>query len=598
MQKKNTWDLSPLFKSEEDPQLQTYIETVNTETHKFIDKWKNNQEYLNNPEVMCEAIEDYENWAQNYGIYNKLGYYLGLRSAQDEENPKIKAKYNKYIEIATELGNKMRFFEHNIAMIPAKDQKKFLEAKKLQKYKNFLQDNFDNAKHLLSEAEENLLSLKAPTSYSNWVQMTSEFLSKEEAKIKNKNNESSKYSFSEILGLLDRDDKVLRDNAAKILNKIFKKHLKTAEHEINSILQDKKVNDQLRKYKTPDESRLFGDNIEKKVIDTLIKAVSENYQISQNYYKLKAKLLGVDKLKYHERIVPIGELKTKYPYEDAIKIVDSSLLKLDKEFSEIFNSYMKNNQFDVFPRKNKTGGAFCASDTKIQPTYILLNHTDSVNDLLTIAHETGHGINNEFIKKSQSELYFGNSMAIAEVSSTFMEDFVVQELLEKSDKEEQFSLMIMKLDSEIATIFRQIACYQFELELHTTFREKGYLTKEEIGEIFQKHMSAYMGDFVEQSEGSENWWIYWSHIRNYFYVYSYASGLLISKSMQRSYKENNKFIEKVKYLLSAGTSDTPKNIFANIGIDITKKDFWLKGLKEINDLLNQTEKLAKELGKI
>jgi len=155
-----------------------------------------------------------------------------------------------------------------------------------------------------------------------------------------------------------------------------------------------------------------------------------------------------------------------------------------------------------------------------------------------------------------------------------------------------------KLNDDVSTIFRQVACYKYEQELHQQFRQKGYLSKKEIGRLFQKHMSSYMGDFVEQSPGSENWWVYWDHIRSFFYVYSYAGGLLISKSLQNSVKDNPKFIKKVKKFLSAGLSDSPKNIFKKLGVDITDKSFWDRGLTEVENLLQEATKLAEKLGKI
>jgi oligoendopeptidase F len=179
-----------------------------------------------------------------------------------------------------------------------------------------------------------------------------------------------------------------------------------------------------------------------------------------------------------------------------------------------------------------------------------------------------------------------------------MEDFVLQEILRGSDDELKLAIMVMKLNDEVSTIFRQVACYTFEQELHQAFREKGYLSKTEIGKIFRRHMVAYMGDSVEQSKGSENWWVYWSHIRYFFYVYSYASGLLISKSLQNSVKKDPGFITGVKEFLSAGLSDSPKNIFRNLGIDIADKTFWDRGLDEVETLLGETTALAGKLGKI
>jgi oligoendopeptidase F len=143
-----------------------------------------------------------------------------------------------------------------------------------------------------------------------------------------------------------------------------------------------------------------------------------------------------------------------------------------------------------------------------------------------------------------------------------------------------------------------VAAYQFEQDWHSEFRKKGYLSKEEIGGMFARHMQDYMGDFVDQSPGSENWWVHWPHFRTYFYVYSYASGLLISKSMQAAVKKDPKFISKVKEFLQAGTSDSPKNIFLKMGIDVADEKFWDLGLEEINKLLSDTDSLAKKLKKI
>ena len=271
---------------------------------------------------------------------------------------------------------------------------------------------------------------------------------------------------------------------------------------------------------------------------------------------------------------------------------------MDKEFADILAKFIENGQIDVFPKAGKRGGAFCTDSLINQPTFILLNHTEELQDVLVIAHELGHGINAELMKKKQSALTYGMVLSTAEVASTFMEDFVLQELLKEADDESKLALMMNQLNDNISTILRQVACYKFEKELHKEFREKGYLSKEEIGKIFQRNMFAYMGDSIEKSNGSENWWVHWWHIRNFFYVYSYASGLLISKAMQNQVKKDKKFIEKVKNFLAAGTSDSPKNIFLSLGINIADLKFWNKGLDEVETLLNETEKLAKKLGKI
>jgi oligoendopeptidase F len=250
---------------------------------------------------------------------------------------------------------------------------------------------------------------------------------------------------------------------------------------------------------------------------------------------------------------------------------------------------------DVYPRKGKRTGAFCAAIHVTQPVYVLLNFTGKLRDVTTIAHEMGHAINDELIKKHQNALNFDTPMSTAEVASTFMEDFITERLAEGATNETKLALMVSRLDDVIGSIFRQVAIYRFEQELHEMYRTEGYVTLEKINKLFKKHMESYMGP---ASDGCENWWVYWSHIRNFFYVYSYASGLLISKAMQAKVRQDKNFIKQVKIFLSAGISKSPKDIFSDMDIDITDKKFWEQGLDEIETLLNDTEVLAKKLGKI
>lgn len=202
------------------------------------------------------------------------------------------------------------------------------------------------------------------------------------------------------------------------------------------------------------------------------------------------------------------------------------------------------------------------------------------------------------MRERRNALSFDSPLAVAEVASTFMEDFVLDSLTREADDELRLALMVAKLDDDVATIFRQIACYRFELALHEAYRAKGYLPKEEIGALFLKEMTAYLGPTVRLSEGSENWWVYWSHIRSFFYVYSYASGLIISKSLQQAVRADPRKIATVIEILSAGSSAPPKETFAKAGIEIADPAFWSQGLAEVERLLDEAESLAQKLGKV
>ena len=596
--KKEVWNLKPLFDSDNDPQIEEKRKILEQESYSFINKWKDRTDYLQDPAALKEALDEYDRWNRNYGADGDEGYYFMLRTQQNQNDPTIKANYNKIEEFAHKIQNDIQFFYLRIGKIPQEKQKTFLEYEGLKSYRHFLERLFAESKYLLSEPEEKIMNLKSPTSYYNWVKMTSGFLAKEERKVLSGEGKRVSRNFSEILSLMNSKSKKVRDSAAEAFNEIMGRYAEVAEAEINSILANKKIDDQLRKMDRPDLSRHISDDIESEVVDSLLTAVAGRFSVSSRYYGLKARLLRVKKLKYHERNVEYGNIAKKYSFPKSVELIEKVFQNLDPEFRDVFVRFLRDGRIDAYPRKGKAGGAFCAHHLISQPTYILLNHTEKLHDVLTIAHEVGHGINNELMREKQNAMNFGAPLSTAEVASTFMEDFVLQELLKEADAELRLAIMMNKLNDDVSTIFRQVACYRFEQSLHQEFRRKGYLSKEHIGELFQKHMSAYMGRFVEQSPGSENWWIYWGHIRHFFYVYSYASGLLISKSLQNSVKKDPGFIYKVKEFLSAGSSESPKNIFGNMGIDITDKDFWEKGLDEVENLLRETTVLARKLGKL
>lgn len=594
--KTTDWDLTPLFSSDEDPQMGQQREKVKKANDLFVNKWKERNDYVSDPKILKEALDEYEKLLKQYGTQGNEGYYFWLRSQIDEANPDIKAKNNKIDEFGINLHSEIQFFALRISKIDKEKQHIFLQDASLTPYKHFLEKLFTNSKHLLSESEEKILSRKSTVAYEQWVKMTSGFLSKEEREIEQK-DKTKKENFSTILSLLNNPDKKVRDTAAEAFNDILNKYKEIAEAEINAILTNKKIDDDLRGFSRPDESRHIQDDIETSVVDSLIESVSKKYEISQRFYRLKAKLFDVKQLAYHERNIDYGSLNKTYSFQEAVDLVYEVVQKLDQEFADILERFVQQGNIDVYPKKGKRNGAFCAYNLHSQPTYMLLNFAEKILDVTTLAHELGHGINDELMRDAQNALNFGTPTSTAEVASTFMEDFVLQKLMGEADEELKLSIMMYKLNADISTIFRQVACYQFEQELHKTHRGKGYLSYEEIGKIFQKHMKAYMGNAVSQDKGSENWWIYWNHIRTFFYVYSYASGLLISKSMQAAVKENPEFINKVKGFLSAGESESPKNIFKQLGVDITEKSFWDKGLGEVEKLLVETETLAKKLGK-
>lgn len=578
----NTWNLKKLYKSDDDPQIELDISTSEKRIHTFVKKWKTNKAYLKDPKVLKEALEEYQTV---YKEISKALYYIILRQAQDQTNTKIKEKYNQITNIATKLENKLVFFELNIAKISKDKQKEFFSSSHLKDYKHYLEQSFKVAKYTLSEKEEKVFNLLDKTSHGNWVNMLDELFNKQSLEVLNENGKKEKITYNEISKYFRSTDKEVRDYASKEFNKVNKKYSEIAEFEINSLLENKMNSDEYRGISRPDLTRHLSDDLDSEVVDTLVKVVTDNFHISQKHYKLKAKLLGQRKLGYHERNVPVGNYVKEFEYEESLDIVKKVFKKLDQGFFDIVTMFEKNGNYDTHPKKGKRGGAFCISFNKDLPTYILLNHNDKLSDVLTIAHESGHGIHAE-LSKVQNHINAGHPTSLAEVASTFFEDFVLQDILETSkDPKFKEGLLMEKMDQDVSTIFRQVAFYNFEKELHKDFRKKGFLSKEYISDLFCKHMQSYLGDAVEVDDGMRNGWLYVSHFRSFFYVYSYASGLLISKGLQSLVRKDKENIKKVKEFLRSGSSLSPKDVFKKIGIDITDEEFWKKGLEDIEKTL-------------
>ncbi len=592
------WDLTPIFESDDDPRIAEVRKRVEEASYAFINKWKDRDDYLSDPAILKEALDEYEAWARNFGCYDAEEYYFHLRGAQDQLDTTLKGRLSQISDLSKKIQNDIQFFDLRLAKVSPEKQAEFLASPLLLDYRHHLELLFAQARYQLSEEAEKILNRTGQASHGDWVRMVSAFLSKEERTVPLEDGTRAIKSFPEIISLLKSQNKPVRDAAAAAIHEILAKNSDVAEHELNAVLHNKKVRDELRGLERPDRARHISDDLDSEVVDVLLESVSAHFPIVHRWYELKAKLLGLPRLEYHERAVEYGEISQTYSYQEAVDLVSRVFTQLDAQFGQIFDGFVAQGQVDVFPAKGKKDGAFCAGGSLVLPTHILLNFTQRFDDVCTLAHEVGHGINDDMMKLDQNALNFGAPLSTAEVASTFMEDFVLQELMAGAGDELRLAIMVKKLDDDVSTIFRQVACYLFEQELHTVFREKGYLGKAEIGNLFQKHMGAYMGPAVEQSAGSENWWIYWSHIRTFFYVYSYASGLLISKSLQAMVGNDHAFVAKVKEFLSAGSSKSPKEIFLALGIDITDPDFWNKGLGETEKLLDETEALARRLGKI
>lgn len=563
---------------------------------KFESMLGKNQAWLDDHKLLLKILDELEQLSAKNGPGFIEEYIVYLASRLDGAEPKYKAMIKRAEEFDIQRATVIRRFTHALARASAKQQAAMLAETSLKNYHYFLKNWFVEQPHLLGDEAEDVMNRLSDSAIGSWIRLNEERLSLSEVNLK----PAGKVSFEQLISLMSSSDEALAAAAAKSFNKVLKDHLPIAEAEFNAVLSYKKADDQLRHYKYPDDQRLETDEISRTTVHTLIDAVTEQEAIAQRYYDLKARIMGKDKLKYHERNTPVligGAKEPKYGYEQAYEMVRQAFNSLSPQFTEVLERYHANGQVDVYPKTGKRGGAFMSSFAPSAPGYVMLNFTNKLDDVSTLAHEFGHAIHFEFAKKAQNALLYDVSMATAEVASTFMEDFILEDIIAGADDATRLNIIMERLNRDVSSIFRQIAFYRFELKLHEAYRKAGYLSAVDVGKLFQAEMVSYMGQAVEQNPGSENWWIYVGHFRRFFYVYSYASGLLISKSLQRRVRADAGKIDDVIKVFEAGASMPTEDIFKSAGIDIRQKKFWTDGLAEINDQLDAAEKLAAALPK-
>lgn len=597
MKLQTQWDLSGLGSGLKDPFFTSERELVAKKYSSFARKWKKDRSFLIEESALKKALDQYEKLSR---IGTRELTYIYLLRQVESTDINIQKAEKKAEEFYQKMSQEIRFFTLALGDIEKKNQKKFLRSEVLVDYKHFLETIFAQSKYRLSEKEENILSLKSGVSHGNWQSMLGQFLAKEAAQVfvlENKKVVKKDCTFAEIQSLTHHKNKRIRNKAAETVHLILAKHVELAEKEFNSILENKKIDDDLRGYERADHARVLSDDISFEIVDTMTEVVSDNFKLAKDFYKLKSQIMKVDKLAYHERNVSVGEIDQSFDYTQSVDLVGQAMENIDSDFSDIYQKMIDSGKIDVFPRKGKRGGAFCMYWGHADPVYVMLNHTDRVTDVTTLAHEMGHAIHGTLSKK-ESSLNYGHSLFSCEIASNFCEEYVFDLISKDLSDKERLVLNMEKIGSFVSSVHRQVAAYNFERQIHDDFRQEGYLSGEYIGKIFTKHMKSYMGTSVLQDSGAENWWVYWGHFRRPFYVYTYASGLLMANAMRAKVTENPEYISSVKKFFSTGTSMSPQELFDSIGIDITDPHFWQSGIDEVKYLLRETKKLAKKLGKI
>lgn len=579
------WDLKGLFyTSDTDPQLEKDAIIYERAVQKFVKKYRN-KGFTKDVKILLQALQDNEKLAAR-AEGARIMRYLGFRTVLNVNDSTADKKAQIMSQRFRKLSNELLFFKLELGQIPKPEQRNLLADPSLAHFRYYLATVFEDAKHHLTESEERILTLRANTSSGMWADAVEKVTSNRTVVFK-----KHTYSVPEALEILDtlswNDKHVLWDKLMDEMVKIGE----FAEHELTAIVTHEKISDELRGFKKPYSGTILAYENDEKAVEALVEAIStKGFALSKKFYQLKAKLHGVKNIPYANKYDPIGDLPQP-TFEQSVELCRDVFYGLKTEYGKIFDDMLIGGQIDVYPKKGKRGGAFMSATVGL-PTFVMLNHVANVKSLETLAHEMGHAVHAER-SKMQSALYEDFSTTTAETASTLFEQLTSQALLQALPEDQQIIFLHDKISRDIATIQRQIAFFNFELEMHERIRAEGALTSSELATMMQKHLRSYLGTGVDVTEKDGYSYVYIPHIRYGFYVYTYTYGHLMSNLMIQKYTANPSYVDKIDTFLTAGGSDTVENIFAKIGINAKKIDTFLESLKTQEEEIKLLTKLTR-----
>lgn len=583
------WDLENLYyKDENDPRIEADVLYALSAYKKFATRWRK-KPFTTDAATLAVALQEYEALTGDPRV-SRPGRYFSLRqelAADDSIAEKAAAALRKRLRPA---GDSVLFFTLELGKIPPATQRTFLAHPALTHFRYFLRQLFAHAKHDLTEAEEKIIRLKSTQSSHLWQEMTEKLLSTSTVAWKGKAVPLPE-AFEMIDALKSADKPKLWAKIIAVLDGFGI----PAEHEFNAIINDTRTEDDVRGYKKPYSATALAYEHDEQSIEALVGTMStRGFALSRKFYKAKAAYHGVDALLYAQKYDSVGE-QPVIPFTDALTVCRDVFYQVNAEYGKIFDTMLTRGQIDVYPKKGKRGGAFMSHGTG-HPIQVMLNHTDTLKALETLAHEMGHAVHAARSHAKNSPLYDGHSIVTAETASTLFENLVFDAIISAADTKTKTILLHDKITRDIATMQRQIAFFNCELEIHNTIHATGAMTHAELKNCMYRHLSSYLGDavIVRPEDGAS--YVHIPHLRYGFYVYSYTFGHLMSSIIAKRYKDDNSYRKEIDTFLTAGASDTVINIFKKIGLDTTKPETFAEALKaHAKDITTWTALTAKNV---
>ncbi|ODT48917.1 M3 family oligoendopeptidase [Devosia sp. 63-57] len=579
------WDLSDLYPGKDSAEFKAGLEEAKQLAAKFEADYKGKLLDLTRSGGLIKAIKDSETLGDLTG---RIGSYAFLQYAQNSTNPDRAKFMGDTNEALTALSTRVLFFELELNRIEDAELDAALERDpELARYRTWFADLRKAKPYQLDDKLEELFHDKSVTAFSAWNRLYDETLATLEFEV-----EGEKLNLESTLHLLSEKDEKKREAAFHAVAKTLGANGRLFTHITNVLAKDKEISDRWRGYQDIADSRHMANSVEREVVDALQTAVQAAYpRLSHRYYKMKAKWFGKDKLNAWDRNAPLPTSDERvWDWDTAVTTVLDAYGRFSPELAEVAKPFFNSGWIDAPTGNGKLSGAFAHPTVPSAHPYLMLNYLGRTRDIMTLAHELGHGVHQR-LAAAQGPIMANTPLTLAETASVFGEMLTFRALLDKTtDPKQRFALLSSKVEDMLNTVVRQIAFYTFERKVHTA-RRQGELRTEEINAIWMEVQAESLGDGIVANEGYEVFWTYIPHfIHSPFYVYAYAFGDCLVNSLYAQYEKSSEgFAERYFELLKAGGSKHHSELLKPFGLDAKDPQFWSLGLSMIERLIDELE---------
>ena len=579
-----SWDLTDLYPAPNGPEMEADFARATTDAKAFQARYAGKLAGMPGADLAA-ALAAYEMIEETLG---RLASYAQLQFSQDSNDPVTGQFYQSVSERVTAISSDLIFLSLELNRIDDAVLEQKLTHPALARYRPFLRDLRVFRPHQLSDEVEKLLHEKEVTGRSAWSRLFDETVAGMRVSIRDE-----ELTVSAALNKLSDRDRSVRQAAAVAIGDAFQKNIRLFSLLTNTLVKDKEISDTWRQYPRPTSSRNRSNMVEDEVVDALSTAVSENYpRLSHRYYALKAKWLGLEKLEHWDRNAPLpDDLDGEIPWEDARDRVLSAYAGFSPELASVGRRFFDQPWIDATLRPGKAGGAFAHPTVPSVHPYLLVNYHGKTRDVMTLAHELGHGVH-QIMAAEQGYLMSGTPLTLAETASVFGEMMTFRALLDaETDPKRRRIMLASKVEDMLNTVVRQTAFYQFETLLHDA-RRKGELTADQIGDLWMQVQTASLGPAFHFTADYKVYWAYIPHfIHSPFYVYAYAFGDCLVNALYAEFQGGHPGFEQ-KYLdmLKAGGTKRHKELLAPFGLDASDPAFWRRGLDIISGFIDELER--------